>query len=56
MEVPKTDLLKAIAYLDDAASVYKTMPKPKHQWRAVLMKRLADKFKLKLKPNNERDK
>lgn len=48
MEISKTDLVKIIAYLDDAAKEYKTMPKPKHQWRAVLMKRLSDKLKRKL--------
>lgn len=48
MEISKTDLRNIIAYLDDAAVHYKAMPKPKHQWRAVLMKRLADKLKNKL--------
>ncbi len=48
MEITKTDLQKAIAYLDDAALLYKAMPKPKHQWRAVQIKRLADKLKRKL--------
>lgn len=45
MEITKTDLRKVIAYLDDAAKIYGLQSKPKHQWRAVLIRRLTDKLK-----------
>lgn len=45
MDISKTDMQKAIAYLDDAARLYASMPKPKHQWRAILIKRLTDKLR-----------
>lgn len=45
MEITKTDLLKTIAYLDDAAKIYDAMPKPRHRWRAVLIRRLNIKLK-----------
>lgn len=47
MEISKTDLQKAIAYLSDAAKLYGAMPKPRHQWRAVLIRRLAEKLRKK---------
>lgn len=49
MEITKTDLQRAIAYLDDAAKLYAAMPKPKHQWRAVQIRQLTKKLKSKLK-------
>lgn len=45
MNITKTDLRKAIAYLDDAAKMYDGMQKPKHRWRAVLIRRLTGKLK-----------
>lgn len=45
MEITKTDLLKTIAYLDDAAKIYDAMSKPRHRWRAVLIRRLNIKLK-----------
>lgn len=47
MEITKTDLKKAIAYLDDAAKLYAAMPKPKHQWRAAQIRQLMAKLKSK---------
>lgn len=47
MEITKTDLKKAIAYLDDAAKLYAAMPKPKHQWRAAQIRQLTAKLKSK---------
>lgn len=47
MEITKTDLRKAIAYLDDAAKLYAAMPKPKHQWRAAQIRQLTAKLKSK---------
>lgn len=44
----KTDLRKAVAYLNDAAKTYEAMPKPKHRWRAKLMRKLAEKIKHEL--------
>lgn len=44
----KTDLRKAVAYLNDAAKTYEAMPKPKHKWRAKLMRKLAEKIKHEL--------
>lgn len=52
MDIPKTDLRKAVAYLDDAAKIYAAMPKPKHQWRAVLIRQLAAKLRTKLNDND----
>lgn len=49
MEITKTDLQRAIAYLEGAAQLYAVMPKPKHQWRAVQMRQLTKKLKSKLK-------
>lgn len=47
MEITKTDLRKAIAYLDDAAKLYTAMPKPKHQWWAAQIRQLTAKLKSK---------
>lgn len=44
MEISKTDLRKISAYLGDAAKLYETMPKPKHRWRAALLRRLNAKL------------
>lgn len=52
MEITKTDLLKSIHFLEDAARIYDTLPKPKHKWRAIQIQKLTAKLKSKL-PNNE---
>lgn len=54
MEVTKTDLSKAVAYLRDAAALYDSMPKPKHRWRAVLIRQLSAKLAAKLPDNANR--
>lgn len=51
MDITKTDLRKAIAYLDDAAKLYAAMPKPKHQWRAAQIRQLTAKLKSKTENN-----
>lgn len=52
MEITKTDLRKVITYLDDAARLYAAMPKPKHQWRAVQIRKISNKLKIKLNNAN----
>lgn len=51
MEISKSDMERVIAYLDDAAELYRIQPKPKHQWRATLIKQLTKKLKRKLNTN-----
>lgn len=51
MDISKTDLRKAIAYLDDAAKLYAAMPKPKHKWRASQIRQLTAKLKSKIENN-----
>lgn len=46
-------MLKAIAYLDDAARMYADMNKPKYQWRAVLIRQLTAKLKAALNSNGK---
>lgn len=53
MQITKTDLLKVLAYLDDAAQIYAAMDKPRHQWRAVLIRRLTAKLKTSLKSDGK---
>lgn len=48
MEVPKTDIQKAIAYLNDACKLYDALPMQSMKSRAHMIRRLADKLKLKI--------
>lgn len=48
MEISQTDLRNVVRYLDDTIVLYKSMSEPKHQWRAVMIKRLTEKLKRKL--------
>lgn len=43
-----TDMKKAVAYLEDAAKLYEQMPKPKHRWRARLIRKLTAKLTLEI--------
>lgn len=54
MQITKTDIQKAVAYLDDAAKLYAAMDKPRHQWRAVLIRRLTAKFNSILKSDGNK--
>lgn len=56
MEISKTDLQKVITYLSDAAIHFRSLRKPRHQWRAELMKRLSVKLSRKLNDNTPADK
>lgn len=47
MEVTKTDLLKIIAYLDDAAQLYEALPMQKCRCRAHMIRQLTAKLKSK---------
>lgn len=51
MEVVKTDMLKIIAYLDDAAKLYDALaalPMQKAVCRSHMIRQLTNKLKLKL--------
>lgn len=54
MEITKTDLIKSIRFLEDAARVYDKLPKPKHKWRAIQIRKLTTKLKSKLPDNANR--
>ena len=45
MEICKTDVLKIIAYLDDAARLYDALPMQKCKSRAHMIRSLTDKLK-----------
>jgi len=45
MEISKTDLLKALSYLDDAAKLYDALPMQKCKCRAYMIKQLTDKLR-----------
>lgn len=45
MEISKTDLQKATAYLVDAAKLYEALPMQKCKCRAHMIRRLAAKLK-----------
>lgn len=52
MEISKTDLQKAISYLEDAAKLYDAlaaMPMQKAACRSHMIKQLTTKLKIKLK-------
>lgn len=48
MEVSKTDLQKAIAYLSDAARLYDALPMQSLKCRAHMITQLTNKLKSKL--------
>lgn len=48
MEIPKTDIQKAIAYLNDACKLYDALPMQSMKSRAHMIRRLTDKLKLKI--------
>ena len=45
----KTDLLKVISYLNDAAKLYDALPMQKCKCRAYMIDKLASKLKAKIK-------
>lgn len=45
----KTDLLKVISYLNDAAKLYDALPMQKCKCRAYMMYKLVSKLKAKIK-------
>lgn len=47
-DVCKTDLLKAVNYLDDAAKLYDALPMQSMKCRAHMIKQLTNKLKLKV--------
>ncbi len=48
MEISKTDLLKAIAYLSDAAKLYEALPMQSMKCRAHMIRQLTSKLRSKL--------
>lgn len=48
-DICKTDLLKAILYLDEAAKLYDALPMQKCKCRAYMINQLSTKLKAKLK-------
>lgn len=56
MEIPKTDLQKAISYLDDATKLYDAlgvMPMQAARSRAHMIRQLTAKLKTKLNNGNK---
>lgn len=51
MEVPKTDIQKAISYLSDAARLYEALPMQSMKCRAHMIRQLTAKLKTKLNNN-----
>lgn len=49
MEISKTDLQKAMCYLNDAAKLYEALPMLAMKCRAHMIRRLADKLNNRLK-------
>lgn len=47
-DISKTDLQKAIAYLDDAADLYDALPMQKMKCRAHMIQQLTVKLKARL--------
>lgn len=48
MEISKTDLQKAIAYLGDASKLYEALPMQSMKCRAHMIRQLVEKLKTKL--------
>lgn len=48
MEIPKTDTLKIISYLDDAARLYDALPMQSLKCRAHMIRQLTAKLKTRL--------
>lgn len=53
IELPKTDLLKAIAYLADAERLYGALPMQAMQSRAHMIRQLIIKLKTRLETNGK---
>ncbi len=56
MEVPKTDLLAFIRYLEDAARLYDALaplPMQKCRCRSHMINKLTDKYRQKLQDNDK---
>lgn len=49
MEISKTDLLKVVNYLNDAAKLYEALPMQSMKSRAHMIRQLTDKIKNKIK-------
>lgn len=53
MEISKTDLQKAIAYLGDASKLYEALPMQSMKCRAHMIRQLVEKLKTKLNTNGK---
>jgi len=51
MEITKTDFLKVVSYLNDAAKLYEALPMQKCKCRAHMIKQLTEKLR-KHNPSN----
>lgn len=51
--ISRTDLLKAISYLNDAARLYEALPMQSLRNRAYVIRQLTEKLNKKIKDNNE---
>lgn len=49
MDIPKTDVQKIVAYLDDAAKLYAALPMQGLKSRAFMIQKLTSKLKTKIK-------
>lgn len=49
MEISKTDILKIISYLNDAAKLYEALPMQAMKSRAHMIRQLTGKIKTKIK-------
>lgn len=54
MEISKTDLQKAIAYLGDASKLYEALPMQSMKCRAHMIRQLVEKLKTKLNTDGKR--
>lgn len=50
MEISKSDLLKIMSYLNDAARLYDALPMQSMKCRAHMIRQLTVKLKSKIKP------
>ena len=48
MDIPKTDIQKIMAYLNDAAKLYDALPMQSLKCRAHMIRQLTDKLKTRL--------
>ena len=51
MDISKTDILKVIAYLNDASRLYEALPMQSMKSRAHMIRQLTAKLKTKLDNN-----